>query len=211
MAKPPDPPPVEVLRGLRPSFATFEEGTTLARLYFASSKHPVAWNQFRSWGPVRGARFDHHHMSDQGRPIEQYRSILYCAQNAITCIAEVFQDARVIDRTRDDPYLSAFSLLRPIRLLDLTGEFATRMGASLAIHSGHRFRTRRWAAALHDAFDHDGLLYFSSMHPGETAIALNERAQNALPPSPDFNRPLADPSLTDSIDACADRLGYLKG
>jgi hypothetical protein len=55
------------------------------------------------------------------------------------------------------------------------------------------------------------LYYPSSMHPGTHAIVLTEQAQDALPDWPDFNRPMADPSLTDILDACAFRLGYLKG
>jgi hypothetical protein len=128
----------------------------------------------------------------------------------MTCIAEVFQGTRVVNRTDNDPYLCVFSPGRDLKLLDLTGDFATRMGASLAIHSGPRNRARGWARALHDAFDHDGLLYLSSMHPGASAIALNERAADAIPDAPLSNRPLSDPLLTDVIDALTRRLGYLK-
>lgn len=170
----------------------------------------MAWNDFRYWGPGSGARFDHHRLDAEGSPQTQSRGVLYGADQAITCIAEVFQHARVIDRTLDDPYLCVFTLSRQVRLLDLTGTFVTRMGASLAIHSGPRNRSRRWAAALYDAYDHDGLLYWSSMHTGATAVVLTERAAAAMPATPDFNRPLADPSLTDAVDACASRLGYLK-
>lgn len=129
----------------------------------------------------------------------------------MTCVGEVFQHARVIDRNTSDPYLAVFSLRRAVSLIDLTGTFATRMGASLAIHSGPRHRSRRWALALQEAFGYEGLCYLSSMHPGTQAIVLTERAQDALPDRPDFNRPLADPSLTDILDACAFRLGYMKG
>ncbi len=128
----------------------------------------------------------------------------------MTCLAEVFQHSRAIDRVRRDPFLVIFELVRAVRLLDLTGEFTTRMGASLAIHSGPRDRTRRWAVALHEAYGFDGFLYLSSMHPGAKAMVLNERASDALPQSPSFNRALDDPILTDVIDACAARLGYLK-
>ena len=186
-------------------------GTALARIYFAGGDHPMAWREFRHWGPVSLARFDHHRPDASGRPLLQAHGVFYCAPLAMTCVAEVFQLSRVIDRVRREPYLAIFDLARDVRLLDITGEFATRMGASLAIHSGPRHRTRRWAAALYDAFDCDGLLYHSSMHPRAQAIVLTERAIDALPPTPEFNRPLADPSLTDVIDACAQRLGYLKG
>jgi len=48
------------------------------------------------------------------------------------------------------------------------------------------------------------------MHAGALAVALSERAGDALPESPIFNRPLADPAVTDILDDCTHRLGYLK-
>ena len=211
MAKLGSPPAASVLRHLDPPWVNLRAGEDkLARIYHASGPHPVAWNQFRTWGPARNARFDHHQPDASGNPCAQSRGILYCARQGMTCLAEVFQGTRVVNRTDDDPYLCVFACTRNLKLLDLTGEFATRMGASLAIHSGPRNRARQWACALHDAFDHDGLLYLSSMHPGATAIALNERAADALPAAPLANRPLGDPMLTDVIDALTRRLGYLK-
>ncbi len=211
MAKLGKPPAASILRDLEPPWASLRAGRDrLARIYHASGPHPVAWNQFRAWGPARNARFDHHQPDAAGEPQVQSRGILYCARQGITCIAEVFQGTRVVNRYANDPYLCVLSPKRDLKLLDLTGEFATRMGASLAIHSGPRHRAREWARALHDAYDHDGLLYLSSMHPGASAIALNERAEDAMPAAPLSNRPLSDPLLTDVIDALTHRLGYLK-
>lgn len=205
------PPAAEVLRRLNPPRTTLRAGRDrLARIYHASGQHPMAWNAFRAWGPARNARFDHHLPDDAGAPHAQSRKILYCAKRGITCIAEVFQATRVVNRTDGDPYLCVFSPARNLTLLDLTGRFATQMGASLAIHSGPRHWAREWARALYDAFDHDGLLYLSSMDPGAPAIALNERAEDAMPAVPLANRPLNDPLLTDVIDAHTHRLGYLK-
>jgi hypothetical protein len=210
MAKLPDPPPASALQQLEPPFLVIDSGRRLARLYFAGGPRPTTWNSFRHWGPAARARLDHHLLDDGREPYEQARSVLYCATAAQTCIAEVFQGTRVIERSRSDPYLAVFRLVRPVRLLDLSGAFVTQMGASLAIHSGPRNRARAWARALYDAFDHDGILYRSSMNAGALAIALNDRCEQALQPAPDFNRPLADPSLTDLVDACAFELGYLK-
>jgi hypothetical protein len=205
------PHAAEVLRELDPPCVTLRAGRDrLARIYYASGPHPVAWNGFRAWGPATNARFDHHLPDAAGKPRPQPRKILYCAKQGITCIAEVFQATRVVNRVDNDPYLCVFSPRRDLKLLDLTGRFATRMGASLAIHSGPRDRTREWARALYEAFDHDGLLYLSAMDPGARAIALNERAEDAMPDAPLSNRPLGDPLLTDVIDAHTHRLGYLK-
>ena len=182
----------------------------LVRICYARGPHPVAWHAFRAWGPAHNARFDHHLHDASGAPRQQSRKILCCARQGITCLAEVFQATRVVNRIDDDPYLCVFTPVRDLRLLDLTRRFATRMGASLAIHSGPRDRSREWARALYAAFDHDGLLYLSSMDAGAPAIALNERAEDALPAAPLSNRPLSDPLLTDVIDALTHRLGYLK-
>lgn len=211
MAKLGRPPFASVLRELDPPRATIHAARDrLARIYYASGPHPVAWNEFRAWGPATNARFDHHLPDDSGKPQVQLRKILYCAKQGITCVAEVFQATRVVNRIDNDPYLCVFSPRRNLTLLDLTGRFATRMGASLAIHSGPRHRAREWARALYEAFDCDGLLYLSSMDPGASAIALNERAEDAMPDAPLSNRPLSDPLLTDVIDAHTHRLGYLK-
>lgn len=211
MAKLGKPPAAEVLRALDPPLVTLNAGKDrLARIYYASGPHPLAWNGFRAWGPAANARFDHHLNDGAGRPQLQSRKIVYAAKKGITCIAEVFQATRVVNRVDNDPYLCVFSPTRDLTLLDLTGRFATRMGASLAIHSGPRHLAREWARALYDAFDHDGLLYLSSMDPGAPAIALNERAEDAMPDAPLSNRPLSDPLLTDVIDAHTHRLGYLK-
>ena len=45
-------------------------------------------------------------------------------------------DTRVIDRTAHDPWLVAFELLQPLNLLDLTGVWPTRAGASMALNTG---------------------------------------------------------------------------
>jgi hypothetical protein len=205
------PPGADFLRQLDPPRATVRAGhDKLVRIYYASGPHPVAWNTFRAWGPAHNARFDHHLADDNGAPFHQPRAVLYCARQGITCIAEVFQATRVVNRFDNDPYLCAFTPTRDLKLLDLTGRFATQMGASLAIHSGPRHRAREWARALYEAYDHDGLLYLSSMDAGAPAIALNDRAEDAMPAAPLSNRPLSDPLLTDVIDAHTHRLGYLK-
>lgn len=211
MAKLGRPPAADRLRSLDPPRAKLRTGRDrIARIYYASGPHPVAWNSFRAWGPAANARFDHHLPDAAGQGQMQIRKVFYGAQQGITCIAEVFQATRVVNRVDNDPYLCVFSPVRDLSLIDLTGRFATRMGASLAIHSGPRHLARAWARALYEAFDHDGLLYLSAMDPGSPAIALNERAEDAMPDAPLLNRPLSDPLLTDVIDAHTHRLGYMK-
>ena len=154
----------------RPSF--FAADTKLARIYFAAGPHPSRWNQFRSFGPT-AARWDHHLPNAHGAAVEQDRAVYYCARDVDTCAAEVFQSTRRIDRTRDAPWLVVFALREAVTLLDLRGTFATKMGASTAIHSGPRSRARAWARELYDAYpDLQGLYYGSSMNGHAPAVAL---------------------------------------
>ena len=179
-------------------------GETLWRLYFRGGRHPTFWNTFRAFGPA-GARFDHH----LPPPRAQVRRILYSALEGPTCIAEVFQDTRVIDRLARDPWLVGFSLQIPVVLLDLTGSWPTRAGASMVIGSGPRPRAQRWSKAIYEAYpDGQGVYYASSMYRNSPSMALYERAEPALPPNPVFHRPLSDPALLPVLKRVARDINY---
>ena len=98
----------------------------------------MTWQEFRDYGPT-SARFDHH--LEPARV--QDRAILYASTQAPTCNVEVFQETRLIDRTRNEPWLVDFEVEREVSLLDLTSSWVTRAGASGAIDSGPRPRARR--------------------------------------------------------------------
>lgn len=158
----------------------------------------------RAWGPSN-ARFDHHLPPAR----LQDRQVLYGARDAATCFAEVFQQTRTIDRRRNSPWLVCFALERAVTLLDLTGPWPTRAGASMAINSGPRPRARRWSQAIHAAHPAiDGLHYPSSMNANRPAFMLYERASAALPARPLFHRALADAALTPAIVRVAHRFNY---
>jgi RES domain len=210
VAKFPSSPGAALLAGIEPSVCTVPAGTELARVYYTSSGHPLPWNEFRSFGPLNFC-WDHHVPTAACGPIEQARGIYYAAADATTCLAEVFQATRRIDRVYQAPWLVVFKTLEPLSLLDLTGDFALRAGASVAIHSGSRLRARGWARDLYEAFPAaQGILYASSMHGGAPAFALNERALRAplFPPHPEFHRALADDVLLDPLKHAAQALGY---
>ena len=134
---------------------------------------------------------------------------MYTAEHGLTCLAEVFQDTRLIDRAARDPWLVAFELRHEVRLLDLTGSWPTRIGASMAISSGPRPRAQRWSRAIYGAYPAvQGILYPASMHGNRPAVALYERAAPALPRSPAFHRPLLDPVLLPVLAQAAHDLGY---
>jgi hypothetical protein len=205
MPKFPEPPPIEVLIGRGPRLATIPTDTIIWRIYFRGSSHPATWSQFRRFGPLESARFDHH----DPPPQEQRRGVLYAAMHGVTCIAEVFQSRRLIDRVDREPWLVGFHCSRPLHLLDITGSWITLAGASMAISSGNRARARRWSRAFYAAFpDIDGLLYPSSMHANEPCLLLYERAESTLHARPQFHRALSDAILTPTLGDAAHRLGY---
>ena len=208
MAKLPEPPPKATLERISPAVATLQAGTMLWRIYFRDGSYPTTWDRMRYYGPVRSARFDHHH----DPPGVQDRGILYAAagNDAIaTCLAEVFQDTRLVDTRRNEPRLAAFALARDVSLLDLGGKWPTVAGASANINSGPRPRCRRWSRTIYDAYPKlMGLYYTSSMNGNEPAVALYERASEAIPRLPLLNRPLSDAPLLVTIEGIVSELGY---
>ncbi|MEQ8762548.1 MAG: RES family NAD+ phosphorylase [Planctomycetota bacterium] len=205
MAKLPEPPSVAELSKIRADVHALPKGALAWRVYFRGGRHPTTWNGFRSFGPLSSSRFDHH----DEPPRLQGKAILYVALAGPTCLAEVFQETRLIDRTARSPWLVAFETDRPLKLLDLTGTWPTRAGASMALNTGRRDRARRWAAAIYEGFpDLEGLHYPSSMRGNRPCIALNDRATDALPTSPLFHRPLSDPTLLRVLKNAAADIGY---
>ena len=207
MAKFPHSPGAAVLASVAPAVLTVPAGTRFARVYYAAGRYPTAWNRFRYFGPLN-ARWDHHAPTAAVAPV---RGIYYAAPDAKTCLAEVFQMTRRIDRASQSPWLAVFESAQSLLVLDLTGDFATRMGASMAIHSGSRERARGWARDLYDAFPNiQGIRYASSMNGGAPAFALNERALHGtlFGPHPLFHRALADDVMLDPLKHAAQALGY---
>lgn len=202
MAKLPEPPSrLEVA----PEMRVLRKGHRLWRVYFAGGAFPMTWSGFRHFGPT-SARFDHH---PDPHGLHVGAAILYAADHPDTCLAELFQRTRVIDRARHSPWLVGFRVDRDVTLLDLTSAWPTRAGASMAINTGPRPRARRWSRAIHAAYKQiEGLYYPSSMHANQPSVALFEAAQTALPAAPDFHRALADLSLLPRLTSTAARLGY---
>jgi hypothetical protein len=206
VAKLPAPPARGALAGrVSPDLWSLERGTVLWRIYHRGGAHPAAWDLFRHFGPVPTTRFDHH----RPPPREQSRGILYAALRVYTCLAEVFQETRTIERSRGGPWLVGLEVARGLRLLDLTGTWPTRAGASMALSSGRRDRARAWSARIYEDYRAvEGLFYPSSMDGNQPAVALYERARRALPARPVFHRPLADPALNAAVVKAALLFNY---
>ena len=205
MAKLPEPPAVEALAAISPEIKVLAADQEIWRVYFRAGSHPTLWAQFRSYGPT-DARFDHH-----PPPARDHadRGIFYGAEMGPTCLAEVFQATRVIDRRKGSPWLVAFRLARDVSLLDLTGAWPTRAGASMNINSGPRLRARNWSQRIYAAYPAiEGIQYASSMDANLPAFAFYERALSSMPPAPTFHRALDDPLLLSLLQKAALRFGY---
>jgi hypothetical protein len=189
------------------------------RICFAGVPYPSGFAHFRTFGPT-ASRFDHHLPGPDEGPRHGTRAILYAVEviaspdgheEALTAaVGEVFQQQRTIDMVTDSPRLAMFQTTRELRLLDLTGFWATRICASSNISSGPREIARRWSRALYEAFPQaDGLLYRSSMSGGSClALALYERAEDAVPTKPRLDLPLGHSRLRGPVQRTARRLGY---
>jgi len=213
VAKLPWPPVPRRLQELRrpEDVVALAPVTPLARVYRAGGRHPSRWDAFRVVGPVAAARFDPHPVpADEMPAMAPGHGVLYAGLALRTALAETFQAARVVDRHTDSPWLAVFRLTDPVRLLDLTGTWPTRAGASQAIASGPRDRARAWARAVFAAYDDvDGLWYRSSMDAGRPTVCLWQRVQPAMPSRPLVNLPLAAPALALPIARACRQLGYL--
>jgi len=180
-------------------------GTIVWRVYHRGGAYPAGWSRFRHWGPAPNMRFD----QDSTPARQQIRRIAYGALRVYTCFAEVFQDSRTIERSRNRPWLVGFELARAVSLLDLTGTWPTRAGASMAINAGRRDRARAWSLRVYEDYPKvEGLYYPSSMDSNQPALALYERAQDALPVRPVFHRALTDPAVNGAIVKAALLFNY---
>ncbi|MDX6255150.1 MAG: hypothetical protein QOJ11_1484 [Frankiales bacterium] len=180
--------------------------TVLWRIHATAGEHVVPWNELRHFGPLPGSRFDPH----EPPPHEQRAGVVYLAVDIATCVAEVYQATRTVNRQDRSPYLTGLRLTRTVRLLDLHGTWPTRAGASQALNStGRRDVTCGWARSIHQAFPVlDGLWHPSSMNAGLPCVTLFETAQDALPDEAEVSLPLSHPSLADALAKVADNLGY---
>ena len=207
MPKVPQYPDLDRLNSTDPEWRPVEPGDELWRVYFRGGEHPSRWNQFRTFGPI-DARFDH---QLEGQP-DTGRAVMYLAMSPVTCLAEVFQKTRAIHRTHRRPVLVEFAMTTPLKLLDLTGAFPTRIGASMSLMTGARSVGRNWARGLYAAYPQaQGLAYPASMHANAVAIMLNDRTDpaKALPRSPGFHKALDDAGMITVLKNAARRLGYV--
>jgi hypothetical protein len=203
------------LSAILPAIHIFPKGSEIVRIWFPGSKYASGFANFRDFGPTE-SRFDHHLPDSAGRPTSGPRAILYGIDAAAdphtftSALAEVFQDTRTIDLTTGEPRLSIFQTTRDLSLLDLTGHWTTRAGASASLSSGPRAVTKEWSRDFYSAYPSlGGLRYRSAMSGGSSlSLALYERSQSAMPSTPLLDRSLEHSSLRLSLVRAATLLGY---
>lgn len=184
---------MDELRRVGPEAAVLPAGTRLYRIHSRGGKHPTGWGRMRHYGPVGTAPFDHH---SEPAWVQERRGILYAAAGSdavATCVADAFQEDRLVDTYRDAPWLACFALAEDVALLDLTGKWSTRAGASANVNSGLRPRCRRWSRVIHEAYpDLQGLLYASSMNGGGRRWSCTRglRVPYRSPPYPTDHSPI---------------------
>jgi len=202
----PDRPDLPVLAASNPEFHTVETSTVLWRIHRTTGSHVMPWNELRAYGPISTCRFDPH---PDGPPrLHPGAGVLYTASALPTALAEVYHMTRVIDLVTGSPAATGFLLRRPVRLLDLTGDWPLRAGASHVINTGRRAATRTWARAFQTIWpDLDGLWHTSSL-TGQPCATLYTAATDALPAAPAHTFALDDPRYLDWLLVAADTIGY---
>lgn len=211
----PRSPGVPTLSAIPPAVHVLPSGSDIVRIWFSGSRYASGFAHFRDFGPTN-SRFDHHLPDGAGRPTSGARAILYAIDAAadphafMSALAEVFQDTRTIDLTVGGPHLAVFRTVRDLSLLDLTGHWTTRAGASAGLSSGPRAIAREWSRDFYASYpDLDGLRYRSAMSGGSSlSLALYERSGSAMPAAPLVDRPLRHVALRADLVRAARTLGY---
>jgi hypothetical protein len=197
-----DPP--RPRRRPNPLFHVLPAGSRLVRL-FDSSRHVATATGFRSYGPL--LRFDHHRGQEDGKAGDDVeRGIYYAAMTLSGCLVEVFGDTGVVDL--GSHHVASPILRRDLRLLDLRHNGAMRAGTKAAIAKvPDGSLSQAWSRHFYETIGVygvvDGLIYLNA-HNDEEAVALYERAADALECPPDRVMRLEDEALRAAVLEAAD-------
>jgi hypothetical protein len=197
-----DPPPPR--RRPNPLFHDLPSGNRLVRL-FDPSRHGATATGFRSYGPLH--RFDHHRACNNGESAEDAeRGVYYAAFTLSSCLVEIFGDTGVVELHRH--HVASPILRRDLRLLDLRRNGAMRAGTKAAIAKvPDRSVSQTWSRHFYETpgvyGEVDGVVYLNA-HNDEDAIALYERASDALECPPERIMRLDDEALRTAVLEAAD-------
>lgn len=164
----------------------------------------MAWAQPRTYGPL-AFPWDPH-----PNPRSEYPGygVLYAATDLRTAVVETFQATRRVNTLTAVPYATSWTPTRPVRLLDLTVDWALRNGAAHAPAAAPRPTCRMWSKAICEQWpDLDGVWMRSTM-TGEPFVALYETVLDSFPHLPSFSRPLSHPRISALMSSIANSIGY---
>ncbi len=186
----------------------------LFRIHNVTGEHPVAWGEFRMFGPLDRCRWDHHPPPRGEHP---GYGLMYAAVDYVTPFAEVFQQHRriILSPSRS---LAGWETTRPLRLLNLASNWPLRNGAARSLQHAPRSTCRAWARAIHDqCAGIDGLAADSTL-TGEDArgsnarvVVLWESSADHFPQTPSLSRALDHPALSTIVLEAVKATGYEVG
>lgn len=200
------PPPPKVLP-VKPTLCSIDKSKSLVRI-FDPTRHTTNALTLRYYGPL--GRFDHQRYS-RNAPSNDERGIYYAGFTLSCCLVEVFGDKRTIEVGNYCVVL--VELKRTLNLLDLCGSSAMLNGTVTAISSvPDRELTQAWARYFYENHQIytkvDGIIYHNA-HNNEQAIALYERAKDALYCTDDSIMPLSHKLLRTEIRKVAEENGLI--
>lgn len=185
-----------------PIFYNLSKQKQLIRI-FDPTKYNTQAITFRYFGPIH--RFDHHRGSQEQPQKDTDRGIYYTAFTLSSCLVEYYGDLGVIET--ENKYLALINVTQTLKLLDLRGSGAMKAGTVAALaKTDDRKISQAWSRYFYDEeliYDQiDGIIYFNA-HNDEEAIALYERAINALSCPPNHIFPLNDLRFRSAIQSAA--------
>jgi len=160
-------------------------GSTWARVYFHAGRYPTRWDRFRHEAIAAPGRFDPfgapgadgvaYAATTLGErvPAEPAPPLDDGDRSALaTCVAEAAQGMATLDRL-DQRSLAVAELTRPLRVLDVSSDWATRAGAGTHLSTSARRETCAWAVSIATRWpDLDGVAYIAATRPAGRALAL---------------------------------------
>lgn len=197
-----------------PKPLTVDEGEVVAyrgavwRIQRTSGARVSAWNEARTFGPLPTMRFDPHLDEPTGPRSHPGDGVLYAATDIATCVAEVYQTTKVVDRHSGAPVLVGWTPVRPMRLLDLTGSWALRNGAAQSLAAAPRAVCRAWAREIYSQLPELDGLWVPSTMTGASNVVMWLRAADSMPAGPSFVRELSHPIAQVALASACRRIGY---
>lgn len=155
---------------------TIDAGEVWARLYWHAGRFPTRWDRFRHVALPTPRRFDA--FGAPGVDGVAYGAVPHGPgppediSALATCMAEIAQATGTLDRL-DQRTFAVVELPAPIRLLDVSSDWATRAGAGTHLSTGPHRVTSGWARAIATRWpDLHGVASIGATRPAGRVVAL---------------------------------------